>query len=133
METFPESCTTRIFPWESALSSWLPWKWVIEEWFQQGTTKSQLMHDILANVRHNWQAECPGGYTPSDALALATVLDPTIVTDSVEVPAIVEIGGKLTKGQTVIDWNNQLKRPPLQILTEIDMIKFQQMMWDSTL
>lgn len=91
------------------------------------------MRDILANVRHNWQSECPEGYTPSDAVAVATVVDPTIITDSVEVSASVETVGKLTKGQTVIDWNNQLKRPCMQILTKVNMTKFQEMMWNSTL
>ncbi|EDV22637.1 uncharacterized protein TRIADDRAFT_28473 [Trichoplax adhaerens] len=133
LETFPDVCTTRIVPWESALASYLPWDWVTKKWFCQGTKKSQFTRNILANVLDNWRNESPKGYTSSDAVAVATVLDPTIVKDYVEVAASVETDGRLTKGQVVIDWDNRSNRSLIQVITQINLKKFKEMMWNSTL
>ena len=59
-----------------------------------------------------------------DPLALATALDPTLVrTEALTVD--VELGGRLTTGETVTDWRRVWGRPPnLDIAVEADSARF---------
>jgi purine nucleosidase len=59
-----------------------------------------------------------------DPLALATALDPTLVrTEAVTVE--VELGGRLTTGETVTDWRRVWGRPPnLDVAVEADVDRF---------
>jgi purine nucleosidase len=59
-----------------------------------------------------------------DPLALATALDPTLVrTEAVTVD--VELGGRLTTGETVTDWRRVWNRPPnLDVAVEADTARF---------
>ena len=59
-----------------------------------------------------------------DPLALATALDPTLVrTEAVTVE--VELGGRLTTGETVTDWRRTWGRPPnVDVAVEADSGRF---------
>jgi purine nucleosidase len=59
-----------------------------------------------------------------DPLALAAALDPTLVrTEAVTVD--VELGGRLTTGETVTDWRRVWGRPPnLDVAVEVDSARF---------
>jgi purine nucleosidase len=59
-----------------------------------------------------------------DPLALAAALDPTLVrTEAVTVD--VELGGRLTTGETVTDWRHVWGRPPnLDVAVEADSARF---------
>ncbi|HEX7492193.1 MAG TPA: nucleoside hydrolase [Candidatus Limnocylindrales bacterium] len=59
-----------------------------------------------------------------DPLALATALDPTLVrTEAVTVD--VELGGRLTTGETVTDWRRVWNRPPnVDVAVEADTARF---------
>jgi purine nucleosidase len=59
-----------------------------------------------------------------DPLALATALDPTLVrTEAVTVD--VELGGRLTTGETVTDWRRVWGRPPnVDVAVEADSARF---------
>jgi purine nucleosidase len=59
-----------------------------------------------------------------DPLALATALDPTLVrTEAVTVD--VELGGRLTTGETVTDWRRRWNRPPnVDVAVEGDAARF---------
>ncbi|MGD0019245.1 MAG: nucleoside hydrolase [Candidatus Limnocylindrales bacterium] len=59
-----------------------------------------------------------------DPLALATALDPTLVrTEAVTVD--VELGGRLTTGETVTDWRRVWGKPPnLDVAVEADIARF---------
>jgi purine nucleosidase len=59
-----------------------------------------------------------------DPLALATALDPTLVrTEAVTVD--VELGGRLTTGETVTDWRRVWGRPPnVDVAVEADSDRF---------
>jgi len=59
-----------------------------------------------------------------DPLALATALDQTLVrTEAVAVD--VELGGRLTTGETVTDWRRVWNRPPnLDVAVEADTGRF---------
>jgi purine nucleosidase len=59
-----------------------------------------------------------------DPLALATALDPTLVrTEPLTVE--VELGGRLTTGETVTDWRRAWGRPPnVDVAVEADSARF---------
>ena len=59
-----------------------------------------------------------------DPLALATALDPSLVrTEAVTVD--VELGGRLTTGETVTDWRRTWGRPPnVDVAVEVDSARF---------
>jgi purine nucleosidase len=59
-----------------------------------------------------------------DPLALATALDPTLArTEAVTVD--VELGGRLTTGETVTDWRRVWGRPPnVDVAVEVDSARF---------
>jgi len=59
-----------------------------------------------------------------DPLALAAALDPTLVrTEAVTVD--VELGGRLTTGETVTDWRRAWGRPPnVDVAVEVDSARF---------
>src|SRR5450759_4151959 len=59
-----------------------------------------------------------------DPLALAAALDPTLVrTEAVTVD--VELGGRLTTGETVTDWRRVWGRPPnVDMTVEVDSARF---------
>ena len=59
-----------------------------------------------------------------DPLALAAALDPTLVrTEAVAVE--VELGGRLTTGETVTDWRRAWGKPPnLDVAVEADIARF---------
>jgi purine nucleosidase len=59
-----------------------------------------------------------------DPLALASALDPTLVR-SEAVPVDVELGGRLTTGETVADWRRGRGMPPnLDVAVEADIDRF---------
>jgi purine nucleosidase len=59
-----------------------------------------------------------------DPLALASALDPTLVRTEA-VPVDVELGGRLTTGETVADWRRSRGLPPnLDVAVEADIDRF---------
>ena len=66
------------------------------------------------------------GMIAADALAMAVALEPDIVIRSERHPVAVELGGALTRGATVVDWENRLDRPAnARIVREVDQARFE--------
>ena len=42
---------------------------------------------------------------------MATIVNPSLITDTEEVYATVELDGKYTRGMMVVDWGGRLERP----------------------
>lgn len=61
------------------------------------------------------------GYLLPDPLAMALVLEPGLITESEQLYVTMELQGMHTRGQTVIDYMNTLKRKPnVNIVTGLD-------------
>jgi purine nucleosidase len=65
----------------------------------------------------------------ADALAMSVALEPSIVKKSEKHALTVELNGRLTRGQTTVDWFNLNKKPQkANIILEVDQDRFIQLM-----
>lgn len=63
-------------------------------------------------------------YSPYDLLTMATAIDQTVITESVEKWCTVEIGGGHTRGQLVIDWAGKMgNKPNVKIIKKVNTDK----------
>ncbi len=68
-----------------------------------------------------------------DAVAMAVALYPSVVTKSVECFVDVELQGTYGRGQTVIDWEGQMrgkegKEANVRVVESIDMARMHEML-----
>lgn len=68
-----------------------------------------------------------------DLYAIATEIDPKVVTQTEDVYATVELHGKFTRGMMVVDWRRKLRKSSnITLIKEIDNDKtrpmFEQML-----
>ena len=62
----------------------------------------------------------------ADALAMAVALDPSIVVESADRHVGIELTGGLTRGATVVDWEQRMARPAnARIVQKVDQGKFE--------
>jgi len=62
----------------------------------------------------------------ADALALAVALQPDLVTRAAERPIAIELDGTLTRGMTVVDWENRLGGAAnARIVLDVDQARFE--------
>jgi len=66
------------------------------------------------------------GMIVADALAMAVALEPSIVRRAEAHHVAVELAGGLTRGATVVDWDDRMGRPPnARIVLEVDQARFE--------
>ncbi len=114
--------------------------------------EATLAHSIPADLLQRWRAlESPRArfykqisvkaieyirayfgetiFLAADGLALAVVLEPEIIQKHETHYVAVEIDGRYTRGQTMVDWNDQSgKTPNAQIIQEVDLKRFYELM-----
>jgi len=73
------------------------------------------------NARHE-----RAGMVIADALAMAVVLEPDIVRHAESHHVGIELNGELTRGATVVDWEDRLGRPAnARIIMDVDQARFE--------
>ncbi|XP_046841472.1 uncharacterized protein C1683.06c-like [Xenia sp. Carnegie-2017] len=96
----------------------------LNECYGQDTACSNLLKKITTNSRQlhtDGKYGLPADVNVHDELAAAVLVNPSIIISSEHVFATVELQGKYTRGQMVIDWRNVLKkRKNVCIIKEID-------------
>lgn len=97
-----------------------------ERWLQAGSPRASFYDRISLQTR-KWSADRRGElWHSADALAMAFALQPDGATRLAERPVQVELGGALTRGATVTDWNRQTGRPDnARILLGYDQARFE--------
>lgn len=97
-----------------------------ERWLQADSPRARFYDRISLQTRQ-WSADRRGElWHSADALAMAFALHPDGATRLAERPVQVELGGALTRGATVTDWNRQTGRPDnARILLGYDQIRFE--------
>ena len=100
----------------------------LEEWTGGTTKKSNFLRDSLEIDVHAAKKSGRKGYRTYDGCAMATVIDPSIVTEEEKSYATVELSGQLTRGQMVVDWSGMLRKDQnVSLIMGLDMTKTQQL------
>jgi len=90
------------------------------------TARARFYSDITRKTLAWTRAEGRPQMLIADALAMAVALEPDIVRRAEPRHVAVEIDGKLTRGATVVDWNDRLGKPAnAQIVLEVDQGRFE--------
>jgi len=75
--------------------------------------------DFVANARGE------KNLATADPLAMAVAIEPSLVTASEHHAVEIECGGALTRGLSVVDWNDRLARPRnVEIITQVNTARF---------
>ncbi len=112
-----------LVPWETVMGHGLSPNQV-EELFSMGTQKADFFR---RSNRNRYLKQIPGVkmlFEP-DPLAMVVALEPDIVSRAESHTVEVELGGKGTRGQVVVDWFGVTEQPPnASLVLEIDRERF---------
>ena len=98
-----------------------------------GTPKSELLrkndeHSIRVLRKYNIST-----IALPDELGMAAFLNSDVIKTSVDVYATVEISGKYTRGQMVVDWTNLMKKDSnVTIVTDVHDDVFHQLLYQAS-
>ncbi|HET8553616.1 MAG TPA: nucleoside hydrolase [Rhodanobacteraceae bacterium] len=96
-----------------------------DQWLDAGDARADFFRVIVGKSRAWNAARGRRGLVAADAVAMAVALDPECITHSVEHHVDIELDGKLTRGATVVDWENRLGHPAnARIVMEVDQARF---------
>ncbi|KAL4233060.1 hypothetical protein ACF0H5_007746 [Mactra antiquata] len=101
-------------PWEINLSSATgqSWEW-FDQWIETDTKKGKFNKAITKSPVYRQRFVSKQSiYRSCDLNAMATVVDPSVITSTQDVFATVELNGTYTRGMMVVDWRNSLKKSP---------------------
>lgn len=91
-----------------------------------GDARARFYASIAGTARRFNQANGRPGMIVADALAMAVALQPQIVTRAEQRHVAVELGGALTRGATVVDWDRRHGRPTnANIVLDVDQARFE--------
>lgn len=111
--------------WEAVLRHCLP-QGDATRWLQAANPRAAFYGAISRRTR-DWSRSRRGeGWTCADALAMAHALEPSAARQCAERHVAVETAGALTRGATVVDWEQRLGAAPnASILLEYDQAAFE--------
>lgn len=93
-----------------------------EGWLAADAAPARFYRAISRKTRHFYRANGKDRFTPADALAMTAVLRPEAVTDRMPRPLAIELSGRLTRGQSVVDWmRRNTARDNVDIVLAVDM------------
>ncbi|XP_061188405.1 nucleoside hydrolase-like [Saccostrea echinata] len=110
-------CPITIVSWELCLKDVYPWE-KAEECFHLNTRKSNFLQAITKSTVNRQKTNRELGYISCDVFATAVAIDSSIVLESVDIFATVELNGSLTRGMLVADWRDKLKKSPNVTIVE---------------
>ncbi|NII09806.1 nucleoside hydrolase [Oleiagrimonas sp. C23AA] len=94
-------------------------------WLKAGDRRARFFDQIFGKARQYNAMRGRSGVIAADALAMAVALDESIITRAETRHVGVETEGRLTRGSTVVDWENRLQRPPnARIVFDVDQAAF---------
>ena len=95
-------------------------------WLAAGDARARF-YDGISRKTRAWSAERRGDHWHSaDALAMAAALQPEGVLRAEERPLAVELEGRLSRGATVVDWQQRSGRPAnARIVMDYDQARFE--------
>ncbi len=122
---FSEWPAFELVDWEATLQHGLEFE-AIERWLAADDPRARFYAAISRRTRDWTRAHGRPRLAVADALAMAVALDPGIVRRSARHHVAVELAGTLTRGATVVDWEDRSGRPPnAQIVLGVDQARFE--------
>lgn len=100
----------------------------LDGWLESGSPSAALYGRICGQVRKFVAESEPDDpkMRAADALAMALALEPDSVLESAERHVAVELAPGMTRGMTVVDWNQRTGRPAnARILQRFDQARFE--------
>lgn len=96
-----------------------------DRWLAAGDARAAFFKAIVGKSRAWNAARGRSGLIAADALAMAVALDPDSIVRAEEHHVGIELEGRLTRGATVVDWEDRLQRPAnARIVLEVDQARF---------
>lgn len=96
-----------------------------DAWLAAGDARARFYAAIVRKARA-FNAARGRGMIVADALAMAVALEPSIVRRAESHHVAVELAGGLTRGATVVDWDDRMGRPAnARIVLEVDRARFE--------
>lgn len=93
--------------WEATLAHALPFE-RFARWLASGDRRARWYAAVSRKTR-GFMATTPhrGAWVAADALAMLVALEPCAVEQTVEHAVAIELDGRLTRGATVVDWDDR--------------------------
>ena len=111
--------------WEATMRHGLDFE-RFEALLAKGDARAKFYDSITAKTRAWSRERGRPKLLIADALAMAVALQPDIVTHAEEHHVGVELDGRLTRGATVVDWQDRLgKRANAHIVLDVDQARFE--------
>ncbi|HET7359032.1 MAG TPA: nucleoside hydrolase [Rhodanobacteraceae bacterium] len=96
-----------------------------DRWLAAGDARARFFASLVGKARAYNAQRGRRGIIAADALAMAVALEPDLVLRAERHHVAVEIDGQLTRGSTVVDWEDRLGRPAnARIVLDIDQEHF---------
>lgn len=113
--------------WEATLRHGLAYV-DIERWLQADSARARFYSAISRRTRDWARAHGRPRLLSADALAMAVAIEPGMVTSAQDHHVAVELQGSLTRGSTVVDWEDRLGRAAnARIVLAVDQGRFEDM------
>ena len=113
--------------WEATLRHGLAYA-DIERWLQADSPRARFYAAISRRTRSWARSHGRQRLLIADALAMAVAIDPAIVTSAADHHVGIELNGQLTRGATVVDWENRFGREAnARIVLSVDQGRFERL------
>jgi len=133
LPSLPPSLPSQV-SWETTEQHTVAWDFM-EDFLTQAEGSCSTLGTFLRGVTRPFirDKERWAGALICDAVAMCVALDPSVVTKSVECFVDVELQGTYGRGQTVIDWEGQMrgkegKEANVQVVETIEMERMHEML-----
>ncbi|XP_032236197.2 inosine-uridine preferring nucleoside hydrolase [Nematostella vectensis] len=121
-------CPMTIITWEFCQENPVGWEF-FNHYIDLPTKKSQFIKSISGKVK---EFEKGGPWLTCDPFAVAVAVCPNIVKKAKMVHATIELEGKVTRGQMVVDWRGVLKKDcNVRLVEEVDLEMFKALLIES--
>jgi len=111
--------------WEACVRHAMDFAW-FDRTVAAGDAAAQFYAAISRKARRFSETHGRHGMIVADALAMAVALEPDIVHRAEAHHVGIELSGSLTRGATVVDWEDRLGRPAnVRIVLDVDQARFQ--------
>lgn len=111
--------------WEVTLRHGIAFE-TVERWLATDSPQARFFAAISRRTREWTRARGRPRLMVADALAMAVALQPDIVLRSEHHHVAVELNGTLTRGATVVDWQNRFAKPAnAHIVLDVDQARFE--------